>query len=262
MTKPKHFHKAPVQAPEDPLAKFEPYIKPILWTLGTVVAVMVIVALYRSRVDSRAANQWREFSTAYFETAFSRGPDAMSQFSERFPATTAGLTAEQIAGDILMRDGLNKQIRDESGSKKDLENARKKFEKVVDTFPEKSGLMYERAVYSLAYANESLRQLDEASRWYSELIKNEKSPYAELAHRGIERCRLAQSVGFFEALDKFESEISGPAPGIGLPERPDIAYPTGADEVPPPPGTAPDAPAGKSDDPVPAPDDPAPSPPK
>jgi hypothetical protein len=226
MTKPKHFHKA--QAPVDPLAKFEPYVKPVLIGIGVLVVGMTAIALWRSRVDSRAANQWREFSSAYFETSINRGPDAMSQFGERFPATTAGLAAEQIAGDISMRNGLSKQIQDDAGSKKDLETARKKFEKVVESSTQKEGLMYERAVYSLAYANESLRNCDEAVRWYGELAKNDESTFAELSRRGIERCKLAQSVAFFDALDKFEQEISGPAPGVGLPERPDISYPTPA----------------------------------
>ncbi len=261
MTKPKHFHKAPVQAPVDPLAKFEPYVKPVLIGIGVLVVGMSAIALWRSRVDSRSANEWREFSLAYFETSNTRGPDAMSQFSERFPATTAGLAAEQIAGDISMRNGLGKQIQDEAGSKKDLETARKKFEKVVDGSPQKSGLMYERAVYSLAYANESLRNCDEAVRRYEELANNEESTFAELARRGIERCKLAQSVGFFEALDKFEQELSGPAPGVGLPERPDISYP-----MPAPSGEfAPNEPAvpsgqEKSNDPAPAPNDSATAP--
>lgn len=225
MTKPKHFHKAPVQSPPDPLAKFEPYVKPILITMGVLVLGMALIAFWRSRADSRVANQWREFSLAYYETANQGGPDAMSQFSERFPLTPAGLAAEQIAGDILIRNGLAKQIQDDKTSKKDLEDARDKFQSVVDSMPQKSGWMYERAIYSLAYALESLRSCEEAARWYGELTKNESSAFAELAERGIERCQLAQAVGFYTALDNIEAEISGPAPGVGLPERPDISFP-------------------------------------
>ncbi len=256
MTKPKHFHKAPVQAPVDPLAKFEPYIKPVLWGMGIFLAALIGVAFWRYRAESRVANQWREFSTSYFETAINRAPDSMSQFSERFPATPAGLAAEQIAGDILLRNGLSKQIVDKDKSREDIEAARKRFEKVIDGSPEKAGLMYERAVYSLAYSHESLGNCDDATRWYGDLVKNPSSPFAELAQRGVDRCKLAKSVGFFAALDSIEMEILEAAPDVGLPERPDITYPPlmddaenkAADETPPPREE-------KTNDPAPAPDD-------
>ncbi len=225
MTKPKHFHKAPIQTPEDPLARYEPYIKPVLWCLGLFLAALIGVTFWRYRAESRVANQWREFSTSYFDSANNGAADSLSQFSERFPATPAGLTAEQIAGDILLRSGLGKQIRDDAASIKDIEAAKERFKKIVDSSPIKTGLMYERAVYSLAYAQESLRNCDEASRWYGDLIKKPTSPFAELAQRGADRCTLAQRVGFFEALDSIEKEISEAAPDVGLPERPDITYP-------------------------------------
>jgi tetratricopeptide (TPR) repeat protein len=235
MTKPKHFHKAPVQTPYDPLAKYAPYARPVLITVGVIVIGLIVFAFFRSRIDSRAANQWREFSIAYYETSFNQAPDALTQFSERFPATPAGLTAEQIAGDILARSGLSKQLQDEAGSRKDLDGARKRFQKVVDESPEKSGLMYERAVYSLAYVLESLRNCDEAVSWYQQLADDEESPFAELSQRGIERCALAKQVGFFEALDNYEAEIIGPAPDISLPERPDISFPSPGDSSAEPP---------------------------
>lgn len=257
MAKPKHFHKA--QAPVDPLAKYEPYVRPALIGLGAILVILIGIALYRSRVDSRAGSQWREFSSAYYETAFNRAPDAMTQFAERFPGTTAGLAAEQIAGDLLLRSGLEKQVVDEEGSQKDLESARKRFAQIVDSFPVKSGLMYERAVFSLAYAQEALRQCDEAVKWYKTLSENEKSSFAELAQRGIQRCELAASVGFFEALDTLELQTEAPAPGVGLPERPDIAYPTPESETPAEPAApAEAAPQNESADPAPAPDDKSP----
>lgn len=229
MSKQKHFHKAPIQAPEDPLAKYEPYLRPVLLGVGAVVVLLLGVYFFRSRVDSRVSNQWREFSSAYYETALNGAPDSMSQFSERFPGTPAGLAAEQIAGDILLRNGLSKQIVDDAAAKKDIEAARKRFQKVIENSPQKTGLMYERSVYSLAYALEALRNCDEAIVHYTALTKNPKSTFAELAQRGVDRCKLALSVGFFTALDKIEEAVSGPAPGEGFPERPDISYPPSAD---------------------------------
>jgi hypothetical protein len=91
--------------------------------------------------------------------------------------------------------------------------------------------MYERAVYSLAYSHESLRNCDEANRCYGDLVKNPNSPFAELAQRGVDRCKLAQSVGFFAALDSIEKEILEAAPDVGLPERPDITYPPLMDDA-------------------------------
>lgn len=254
MAKPKHFHKA--QAPVDPLAKYEPYVRPVLIGLGVVLLIMIGIALYRARIDSRAGNQWREFSAAYYETAVNRAPDAMTQFAERFPGTVAGLAAEQIAGDILMRDGLEKQVIDDEGSKKALEGARRRFEKIIETSPEKQGLMYERAVFSLAYAQEALRQLDEAIQTYKILANNEKSSFNELARRGIQRCEMAGAVGFFEALDQLELEAEAPAPGVGIPERPDISFP-GSEPDAAPPGDAPveEQPKSEPADPAPAPDD-------
>jgi tetratricopeptide (TPR) repeat protein len=259
MSKLKHFHKAPVKSPDDLLAKFEPYIKPVVWGLGALVVLLLAIAYWRSQVVSRAANQWREFSSAYYETAINRAPDSMSQFSERFPQTTAGLAAEQIAGDILMRDGLAKQVSEQEKANENFEAALKRFQKVVDLSPEKSGLMYDRAVYSLAYAHEALFQFDAAIRHYTSLMER-SSPLSELARRGSQRCQEALALGFAAAFDNIETETSGPAPGVGLPPRPDISPPSAGGEEnarsaagdPPPAANsaedpAPEPPAGSDD---------------
>jgi tetratricopeptide (TPR) repeat protein len=256
MSKIKHFHKAPPPAEPDLLAKYEPYVMPV--AIG-VLAVLVLYfgwMFWRSRGEARVARQWQEFSLAYFDTRFSKNPDSMSQFSERFGTSPAGLAAEQIAGDYQMRKGLESQIADKESARKELEAARRRFEKIVDIAPQKEGLMYERAIYSLAYASESLGDCRQAILWYEKLAENPESAFAEAAARGIERCQLAEQVGFFAAFDQLDLDVSATAPGESVPQRPDISYP---DPSPPvtdgAPSSDPAPTADSNSDPAPAPKD-------
>jgi hypothetical protein len=225
MSKVKHFHKA--TAPVDPLAKYEPYIRPVLIATAIFLVVLMGALYWRSRAESRVARQWQEFTSAYYESLFNDAPDSLSQYAERFPSTSAGLAAEQIAGDILLRNGLSKQFNDAKESKSDLEEAKVRFEKIVQGSAQTDLAMHERAVFSLAYTLESLRKCDEAQRWYGEILKKPNSTFAELAQRGVDRCKLAQSVDFFTALDKGTAEINTPAP-----DAPPAAAPSTPTEAP------------------------------
>ena len=102
----------------------------------------------------------------------------------------------------------------------------------------KTPLVSQRAQYSLAYAEESLGEMDKAKGLYQEFVDEApEAPLADSARRGIARCSDDKYATLYNNFTNYEEEIVGDAPGPSIPEKdspgsfPDIDVPEGV--VPP-----------------------------
>ncbi len=211
------------EAEIDPLAKWIPYVKPLLIGVGVVLLGILGYGLWNSRRESRVSTQWDEFNRAFYESLGSGSPDGLTDVSERFANTRAGVTASQVAGDMYAERGLGQWLTDREAAKKDLERARDRYRAIIDSNLPKDDLLFQQAKYSLAYVTETLADPAMANELYRELIQNHpESPFRDLAERGQMRCNLAKEADFFAEFDAYNFDVVGPAPGEALPDVPDI----------------------------------------
>lgn len=206
-----------------------PYTSQILFGIIALIALGFAVAfLFKARADVEA-RQWQNLNSAMNTFAIDRQTSHLLNLAEEFPDSESSMWALQLAGDVEMSTGLRTLNSDTQSALRNLEKAKKAYQKLLDSPVKKAPELVQRANYALAYCLESLGEFDESKKVYQKIVDEAgTSVYAEPSRLALERLAQPEILAFYDAYKK-----SAVAPLGELPKRPDISFPeTSAVETP------------------------------
>ncbi|MEM9412260.1 MAG: hypothetical protein AAGA30_14185, partial [Planctomycetota bacterium] len=157
------------------------------------------------------------------------------EFADQYPDDKAGLWGLLYAADAEMRTGLGDLATDREAGFDKIQKAQKFYQTVVDSKVSKSTMLQRRSVFGLAYASESLGEFEKATELYDQIIAasesdnnaKTKNPFYAEAKRARERTTDQDFAKLYEQFKSFEiAAADDAAPGMDLPKRPDIGFPS------------------------------------
>lgn len=223
----------PVAESHDDLTAMEKWfekVKPYGTMIALVIAVcflafIALIYLIQANESAKEA-EWRQLNVSITEMDASGNSNVLKQVAEEFPEGKAGMWALQIAGDHDLRTGIRQLSYDRDGGLKLIEKAKESFQGIADApATAKSTMLQRRSIFSLAYANESLGDFEEAKTLYQQIVDEAPDTvFAEPAARGVARCSNSQFVALYEKFKSYE-DLLGDAPGPSTTDPPDISFP-------------------------------------
>ena len=225
--------KTPVEEVEELTAaeQFYENIKPHITTIvlvmiaGTLGFIAIVFLINNSLAKSEG--EWRALAQASSMSYVSGDFNALDIVSTEYSDTKAGLWALQMSADNRLQNGVSEMMVDKVAAQQLLEKAGKDFQIIVDA-PQanKTSMLHRRALYSLAYCQETMGNLTAANKNYQTLLAEaEDSAFANLATQGIERTGDERYAAIFEEFKNYEEIEIGEAPGPEIPNRPLIELP-------------------------------------
>lgn len=217
---------------EEKFGHLKPYWSQITLGICAVVAIAVAAGFLWDRARKAEAEKWQTLSYAqnsYVRSLQQFGPGAdntaLADFADQYPDDTAGLWALLFAADAEMRSGLSDLSSDRKAGFDKIGQAIQYYRRVVDSTADKSTMLQRRSLFGLAYALESDGQFEEATQLYQQLADlGDETPFAESAKRALERTTNEKYATLFQTFRDYE-DVPDVAPGMKLPQRPDISFP-------------------------------------
>jgi tetratricopeptide (TPR) repeat protein len=208
---------------ETQMGHLKPYAWNILLVVGLFVFAILGLAYYLQYRWDVYANQWRDLNVSVSYSMRDGNSARLIYVAEQYPDQLAGLWALQLAGDVETRIGLAMLPTDRKGGLDRINKAKANYQSILDSPGKKSPMLQQRSLFALAYAHESLGELDQANSLYNRLVDEAPdSAFAEAAKRGALRTGDQAYVALY---DQFKTWEDAPAPGQLLPERPNIDFP-------------------------------------
>ncbi len=204
-------------------------LRPHAFLIGAIiVAVLGIIVLSVYLIASRRAiegSRWQEFflaSSAQPQTL----PDArlLENMANDNQGTVVAAIALIKAADVDMLNSLGRSTDNEDELLALLRRAKKNYGSVVDSDTQLHPFWKRRALHGLAYACETLGELDEAKQHYQRLVDEAKdTPIFSLAKSGLKRVSNPSAIAVVAAFEHWKPASEAPGP-TGLPERPRIDF--------------------------------------
>jgi tetratricopeptide (TPR) repeat protein len=195
----------------------------ILGVIGAIVLVFGVAMYFKTRAD-RHAEQWRQLNLAIYGHFIEGKTSEFTYMAKEYPNFEASMWALQLAGDVELRNGLQKLNSDTTAANKNIKDAISLYQQLLDSNVKKSPMLQQRAVFSLAYAQESLGTFDAARTTYERILSEApNSIYVEPAKMALQRLANPDLVAFYEVYKK-----TSIAPLGDLPKRPNISFPDDA----------------------------------
>ena len=217
---------------EQRFGDLKPYWAQIVLGLCAIAAVAIAATFLWDRARQAEAEKWQTLS--YAQTSYLRSMDntPLLDFSDQYPDDPAGMWALLFAADGEMRSGLSEFSMDRKAGFDKIGKAVGYYRRIVDSPASKSTMLQRRSKYGLAYALESNGDFAEATELYKELeALGDETPFAESVKRAIERTNNPKFAELFQQFRKYE-DVPDEAPGMKLPQRPDIGFPGLGSEQP------------------------------
>lgn len=210
---------------EEKMGHLKPYWSQI--TLGICALVLLMLAavyLFDLNTKNKAAT-YQSLNEARLQYRNTGDNSMLVEFAEQYSDDKAGLWALLHAADAEVRSGLTEFSSDRESGYTKITKAQGFYKRIIDSNLSKSTELQRRSVYGLAYAHESNGEFDQAAPLYQQLVDaGEKSPFAALARRGLARSTNEEFASVYEMFRDFDIG-EGIAPGLKLPQRPDISFP-------------------------------------
>lgn len=202
-------------------------VRPHLKTIGAVIALLAVAYfcfnVYASRTVAAKEAAW----AAYFD-AVGNLPRIAADFeevAETYPGTDAAGWALQTAGDLYLYEGIRALYTDRSTADSQLENARKAYEGVLNTFSD--DMLLQRASLGLGKCLESEGKIDDAKTRYKSLAdKWPDSQIAVIAKSRLDALEDSETQVWYQWFAEQEpapNPLSDPSMLQGLPNLPDEA---------------------------------------
>ena len=210
---------------EEKFGDLKPYASQILLAVCALVAVLIAAAYLWQQTESAEAAKWQDLS--YARLAYRRSNDAtpLVDVADQYPDDPAGNWALLMAADAEARSGLAELSSDRNAGFDKIEKAIGFYRRVVDSSGTKSPMMQRRSTYGLAYALESNGEFEEATKYYQQLADlGDETPFLEEATRGLQRTKNPKYAELFTKFREYD-DVPEVAPGMTLPQRPDISFP-------------------------------------
>ena len=210
---------------EEQFGQLKPYWAQIVLGLCAIAAVAIAATFLWDRARQAEADKWQTLS--YAQTSYLRSMDntPLLDFSDQYPDDPAGMWALLFAADGEMRSGLAEFSMDRKAGFDKIGKAVGYYRRIVDSNASKSTMLQRRSLYGLAYALESNGEFDEATKLYNELKSlGGDTPFAESVKRAVKRTEDPKFAKLFKQFREYE-DVPEEAPGMKLPQRPDISFP-------------------------------------
>lgn len=170
--------------------------------LSVVVIGLVTFAAYTwwSRTSaSQAAKAWGEFNDG-MET---RDLTELTQVIENYPDTKVAHTATVLSGDYRLNNGCYQLFENKVIGEQQLSKAIILYES--DLRQSKSPMLLERATFGLARAKEAKGNLEEAERYYREVVANwSDGAYAEAANQRLDELKRPEIKQLYDDFRNFD----------------------------------------------------------
>jgi len=202
-------------------------VRPHLKTIGAIIALLAVAyfcfSVYASRTVATKEAAW----AAYFD-AVGNLPRIAADFeevAETYPGSDAAGWALQTAGDLYLYEGIRALYTDRSTADSELENARKAYEGVLNTFSDE--MLLQRASLGLGKCLESEGKIDDAKSRYQTLAdKWPDSQIAVIAKSRLDALEQSETQVWYQWFAEQEpapNPLSDPSMLQGLPNLPDEA---------------------------------------
>ena len=216
---------------EEKLGHLKPYWSQI--TLGICIAILALlggVFLWNQGQAAEAA-KWQMLNIANGNYRRSLDNTSLTDFADQYPDDPAGLWALLYSADAEMRAGLAELGNDRDAGFAKIQKAQGFYKKIVDSNAKKTPLLNRRSTFGLAYAYESNGDFDDAEALYQSIVDSGENPLLEEATRGLARVNKDSPYrNFLVKFKEFVPATAEEAPGARLPKRPDISFPTPAEQ--------------------------------
>ena len=216
------------EAPVEELTGSEKFIQsmaPHAATIGLVAVAFVLGVIawgvYQSTGSLAQSGKWKEFSQSQFIDQRTGETPNLDKVAESYAGNKVGVMSALLAGDIKLKRGLSQLGVDRDKGLQAIKDAKNSFQLVIDADGSlKTPLIEQRAQYCLAYAEESLGEMDKAKALYEKFVKEvPDAALADSARRGIERCSDDKYATLYATFTNYEEEVIGEAPGPSIPEK-------------------------------------------
>jgi len=170
-------------------------------TVGICVVSLVLVVgiLWYRNVDGKAAQSWAALDNAVT-------PEDMQDVSDAHGASSAGLWARLVEGELRLHQGVQSMFLNDKTGKEQLQSAKAAFEALLankKSLPE----IRERALFGLGRVQESLSAGDsnDALAAYEQLLKEFPDSYhAADARQRVEALKRGSTQEFYQWFASFE----------------------------------------------------------
>ena len=197
--------------------------------MAAVVAAVVLVAVYAywSRTSAtRASQAWTEL-TVGVETG---NAELLGTVAESYPDTIVAQTAAVVLADSHLAAGCNQRFVSMALAQKELNSAIESYSNILEK--SQSPSLLERATFGTARAKETQGDLDAATKYYKDVVKNwPNGAYAAAASQRLKDFQHPDVKLMFSDLRNFEPKPSfteepgglGPQPGLeAMPPEPPV----------------------------------------
>ena len=204
-------------------------LRPYLTQIGVAVILgllgLIAITLFMNSRQQSTSAPWQELTSAQSEFALTGNVDRLTQVASQYPDTAAAMWALQSAGDFQLRQGIDELQKDRAKGFELIAKSKESFQQIVDApASAKTPDIQQSSIFSMAYANESLGEFDDAAKYYTQLIEEAPDSYfVAAAERGAARSTNPDYAAAFEKFKEYEP--LGDAPGPNVPSRPEIDFP-------------------------------------
>lgn len=210
---------------EEKMGHLKPYWSQI--ALGVCIGVLALIggAYLLQQSQAMEGLKWQDLHVAVLNYKNNMDNTSLELVADQYPDDIAGLWALLYAADAEVRAGLYDFLSDRKAGRDKITKAQKYYQRILDSSADKSTMMIQRATYGLAYANESNGEFDKATELYKQLAELEDNAFAKPAQRALQRCENPEMKELYENFVSYIPPATEDAPGVNLPQRPDITFP-------------------------------------
>ncbi len=207
------------------IGHLRPYFSQILLGILLLLLAGLAVAFFWQQAQAREAAKWQTLAIAQGNYLRTLDNTSLTDFADQYPDDKAGLWALLYAADAEMRAGLSDFTTDRKAGFDKIKKAQNYYQRIVDSPVAKSTMLQRRSLFGLAYAYESSGDFDQARDLYQQIVElGDETPFADAAARGLKRSTDPQFAALFQTFRDYE-DAPETAPGVRLPQRPDISFP-------------------------------------
>lgn len=164
----------------DSVRTAKPYWRALLGVTLAIVILLVCYYLISGNTARKETRAWDAYLTALSASTPQGVQDDLAKVIEEYPKANAGHAAQVALADLQLNEGINGLFVNRSDGEKKLQSAIDHYKDVLSKT--KESLLWARATFGLARAQESLGKLDEALKNYESVANTTTTrAYADLA---------------------------------------------------------------------------------
>ena len=150
------------------IQQYLPHLKNVAIGIGIGAVALVVYLVVNNQRSISAAGSWRDFLLASNERSDTERGAKFERVADLHPNDPSGLWAGLNWADIKLREGCDRLFSDRELARKDLEDARKRFEEIESASHGQRDL-HQFAMYGLAQALEALGETKASVEKYRQI---------------------------------------------------------------------------------------------